>query len=148
MSGLDPIGRREMKDLVVELRRSGHTVLFSTHIISDVEEICDDVAIIVGGEIVRSGSVVDLIGAEARQEEVLATGVPADFPVASSRSDAVARFSVERESDLRPLIEGLWACGARVISVRPLRYGLEDVFIEAINSGKDRSPPSANGAAS
>ncbi len=135
MSGLDPVGRREMKDLVVELRRTGKTIFFSTHIISDVEEVCDDVAIIVKGQIVRSGSVVDLIGGGSRQVEVLATGVPAGFPTPSKGAGPISQFSVEKEADLRPLIEALWAAGARVFSVKPLRYGLEDVFIEAIRSG-------------
>ncbi len=147
MSGLDPVGRRAIKDLVSALRRRGRTVLFSTHIISDVEEICDDVAIIVGGEIVRSGSVAELIGSGTRQVEVLATGVPPDFPVPSSSSDAVVRFSVRTESDLKPLVEALWARGARLVAVQPLRYGLEDVFIEAIAGGGSQSHRREEGTA-
>lgn len=134
MSGLDPVGRREMKDLVLELRRLGKTVFFSTHIISDVEELCDELAIVVQGETVLSGSVARLLGGGSRRVEVLASGVSEDFQP-SSRLGSVARFLVENESDLRPLIEKLWAQGARVLSVKPLSYGLEDVFAEAIRAG-------------
>jgi ABC-2 type transport system ATP-binding protein len=143
MSGLDPVGRREMKDLIVELRRSGHTILFSTHIIADVEEVCDDAAIIVRGEIVKAGPVADLIGTGTREVEVLATGVPPDFPIPFSPAGTLSRFSLNKESDLHPLMEALWTRGARLVSVRPLRYGLEDVFIEAIRTGAGRptNPP-------
>lgn len=135
MSGLDPVGRREMKDLVLELRRLGKTVFFSTHIISDVEELCDELAIVVQGETVLAGSVARLLGGGTRRVEVLASGVSEDFFQPSSRVGAVAQFLVENESDLRPLIEKLWAQGARVLSVKPLSYGLEDVFAEAIRAG-------------
>lgn len=138
MSGLDPVGRREVKDLVVELRRSGRTILFSTHIISDAEEICDDLAIIVRGEIVRSGTVTELIGTGTRQLEVLATGVPASFPAPCTRTGELARFAIESDAGLRELMGALWAAQAKVLSVKPLKYGLEDVFIEAIRGGAAR----------
>jgi ABC-2 type transport system ATP-binding protein len=140
MSGLDPVGRREMKDLIAELRKTGKTILFSTHIISDVEEICDDCAIIVGGEIVRAGTVVELMRLGARSVEVLAAAVPADFDVPSQQTGSFNQFSVKQEDDLRPLIEALWARGARILSVKPVRYGLEDVFIDAIRGGTAVSP--------
>jgi ABC-2 type transport system ATP-binding protein len=135
MSGLDPVGRREMKDLVLELRRLGKTVFFSTHIISDVEELCDELAIVVQGETVLAGSVARLLGGGTRRVEVLASGVSEDLFQPSSRVGAVAQFLVENESDLRPLIEKLWAQGARVLSVKPVSYGLEDVFAEAMRAG-------------
>ena len=134
MSGLDPVGRREIKDLILQLRRAGKTILFSTHIISDVEEICDDLAIIVKGKIVRSGSVASLIGTATRRMEVLATSVPPDFQIQSTSSGTVSQFLVDSQADLRPLIESLWAKGAQVLAVKPTHYGLEDVFIDAIKS--------------
>jgi ABC-2 type transport system ATP-binding protein len=134
MSGLDPVGRREMKDLFLDLGRRGKTLLFSTHIISDAEEVCDDLAIIVSGDVVKSGSVSELIGGAGRRMEVLASDVPADFKTPSTGTGGVAQFTVEEESALRPLIESLWARGAKILAVKPLHYGLEDVFINAIRS--------------
>lgn len=136
MSGLDPLGRRDVKDLILNLRRDGKTVFFSTHIISDVEEICDDVAIVVGGEIVRAGSVTELLGSGTKQMEVVATSVPTDFPAATHLAGGMGRFLVEDQAAVRPLVESLWSKGAQILAVKPVRYGLEDVFIEAIASGK------------
>lgn len=136
MSGLDPLGRRDVKNLILNLRKGGKTVFFSTHIISDVEEICDDVAIVVGGQIVRAGSVTDLLGTGSKQMEVLATNVPSDFPGISQHAGGTGRFLVEDQSAVRTLVESLWSKGAQILAVKPVRYGLEDVFIEAIATGK------------
>lgn len=146
MSGLDPVGRRETKDLILELRRSGRTILFSTHIISDVEEICDDAAIIVRGKTVRSGSVNDLIMSGTRRIEILAKGVPENFGVLFVQTGAVSKFTVDKESDLQPLIERLWTSHAQLIAVMPIHYGLEDVFIEAIRTPAAADPANAEEA--
>ncbi len=136
MSGLDPVGRRDVKDLMLELRRKGRSVFFSTHIISDVEEICDDVAMIVGGKLVRQGAVSSLIGAEGREVEVLASGVPDHFPGRLvPEGKGITPLRAKDSQAARTMLEGLWAAGATVVSMRVLRYGLEDIFIEEVGRG-------------
>jgi len=133
MSGLDPVGRRDMKDLIAGLHRQGRTIFFSTHIISDVEELCDEVAIVIGGRVVRHGKVSDLLGTEAREVEVLAARLPSDFsPQAGELGTGSVSLQAANEADARELIERIWSVGGRVIGVKTRRYGLEDVFLEEV----------------
>src|SRR5262249_40363396 len=76
MSGLDPIGRKEVRDLILRLRDQGKTVLMNTHILHDVELVCDRVAIIVAGRIRYEGAIQDFMEAGERQTDVLVTGMP------------------------------------------------------------------------
>ena len=139
MSGLDPIGRREVKELMQELNSRGKTLFFSTHIISDVEEICEDVSIVVGGKVTRAGVVKDLLGAESGQVEVRAQHLPADFdvqglPVVVSGSQRV--FTVESQEAAKVLVERIWAAKGTVMSLQTRRTALEDVFLAEVR----RSP--------
>jgi len=123
MSGLDPIGRRDIKDLIRSLRVQGRTVFFSTHIISDVEEICDDVVILVGGHVVRA----------EREVVVLAVNVPESFgPTKSGGGDGVVSLSAPNHEEAKQLVERLWAAKARVLSMNTQKYGLEDVFMSEV----------------
>ncbi|MBS2029372.1 MAG: ABC transporter ATP-binding protein [Deltaproteobacteria bacterium] len=140
MSGLDPIGRRDIKDLILSLRREGKTVFFSTHIISDVEEICDDVAIIVNGKIARKGRVSDLLGGTRRETEITARDLPGDFPGRKGEG-ATATLVVDGETELRATMERIFAAGGQVLAVRPRRYGLEDVFLEEVRKEPNRPMP-------
>jgi ABC-2 type transport system ATP-binding protein len=136
MSGLDPVGRRDVKELILNLRAQGKTVFFSTHIISDVEEICDHVAILIAGKVVREGRVVDLIGSGAREYEVVATGVPdalrATRAPAHVADNGAMKFLVSDEAEARRLIESLWASGARLLSLNVRKYGLEELFLSEV----------------
>jgi ABC-2 type transport system ATP-binding protein len=140
MSGLDPIGRRDMKELMLDLSRRKKTLFFSTHIISDVEEICDEAAIVIGGRIVRSGSVKEMLSSEAREVEVLAVDVPPAFedPSAVQHGSAVA-FTAADHQAARELVERLWSQGARVMSMKVKKYGLESVFMQEVA----KRPPQA-----
>ena len=80
MSGLDPIGRRLVRDLILELRRAGKTVLFSTHILSDAETLCDRVAVLRAGRLVKVGSLGELLRLDVAHMEVLASGIAAGTP--------------------------------------------------------------------
>lgn len=133
MSGLDPIGRRDIKDLIVKLHGEGRTVFFSTHIISDVEEVCDEVAIVVGGKVTRSGRVAEMLGGEAREFEVVARKVPSTFSeIGNQAGREVATFVRKDEQAARDLMQGLWSSGAEVISLNTRRFGLEKVFLDEV----------------
>lgn len=140
MSGLDPIGRREVKEIVRELRARGRTVFFSTHIIPDVEEICDEVAILLSGKIVRSGAVKDLIEQGAREYEVVAVRIPQAFPVGEGdqlkeRSADRSVFVTKDEAAARALVQRLWAAGAQVHALTVRKHSLEDLFMSEVGKG-------------
>lgn len=136
MSGLDPVGRRDVKELILNLRTQGRTVFFSTHIISDVEEICDQVAILIAGRVVREGRVEDLVGSGTREYEVVATGVPeamrAERAPAHVAANGATEYRVPDEAEARRLIEHLWASGARLLSLNVRKYGLEELFLSEV----------------
>ena len=146
MSGLDPIGRREVRELILRLRDEGRTVLFSSHILSDAELLCSRVAILARGRLVAAGSILELTsqvaGRAASGSEVVAGGVPAGLvarlstPIQRTTRIADDRYSFELGPDARPetLIAELAAHGARLVSVTPLKTTLEDVFMSALGS--------------
>jgi ABC-2 type transport system ATP-binding protein len=133
MSGLDPIGRREIRDLILSLRARGKTVFFSSHILADAEMICDEVAILVRGKIVRQGSLEDLLGKEVRFWDVGVRGwasIPEETAgKAIVRHEETVLFRVEREGELQSLLDAARAAGASVLSVVPHKASLEDLFL-------------------
>ena len=144
MSGLDPLGRREVRELILRLRDDGRTVLFSSHILSDAELLCSHVAILAKGRLVGSGSVSDLTagaGAAARGWEVVMSNLgetaAAALAARARRVTCIAdgRYSLELPPEVRPepLIAELAAAGAALVSVAPLRTTLEDVFVERVS---------------
>lgn len=140
MSGLDPLGRKEVRDLILQLREQGKTVFFSTHIIPDVETICDRVAVIVKGNVVASGRVDDLVGhARTRSVEVVCEGLE------RKKLDSIQRLVsrvVNRGSrclmvlpEPERLDEALMAIrsgGGKLISVTPQKSSLEELFVEQV----------------
>jgi ABC-2 type transport system ATP-binding protein len=138
MSGLDPIGRREVRDLILELRAAGRTVLFSSHILSDAELLCDRVAIVFRGRARAIGRLDELVPPEARWYEVeIEGGVPEILGterVASSGRETLLR--VPDAKDLPRVLAAAEAAGARVVSVFPRRRTLEDLFLEEIGRAR------------
>jgi ABC-2 type transport system ATP-binding protein len=142
MSGLDPLGRKEVRDVILHLRERGKTVFFSTHIIPDVEMICDRVAVIVKGEVVAAGRVDELVGhGRTRSIEVVCEGLRKD------KLDALRGLAsrvVERgaqclivlpEPDrLDEVIVGIRSRGGRLISVTPHKDSLEELFVQQVQS--------------
>jgi ABC-2 type transport system ATP-binding protein len=133
MSGLDPIGRREVRDLMVELKRLGKTVFFSTHILSDAESLCDRVAIIHQGELRSMGAVADLTSSVEGMVEVIWHGssVPASVKSLTAECHLIGdtvRAAV-REANQDAAIDGLRREGIRIISVTPVRTSLEEYFV-------------------
>jgi ABC-2 type transport system ATP-binding protein len=133
MSGLDPLGRHEMRELIQDLKDRGKTIFFSTHILSDAEALCDRVAVIHKGELRGVGVVNDLRSSMAEKTEVIWQGADALGAVAKYVSDShvtsdTVRVTVEAH-DLDALLEKLRQQGARLVSVTPLRGTLEDYFL-------------------
>lgn len=136
MSGLDPVGRREIRDLILDLKAQGKTVFFSSHILADAEAICDAVAILMGGKVVREGPLDALLGSEVRFWDVTLRA-PEDFsppPEAAvlARQGSQVLLRVEREETLQVLLDGARARGASVRAVAPQKFSLEDLFLSEI----------------
>jgi ABC-2 type transport system ATP-binding protein len=140
MSGLDPIGRREVRELILQLRDEGRTILFSSHILSDAELLCSRVGILARGRLAASGTLADLTAGTARGWEVVASGVGDAFVerarARSARVTAIGdgRFGFDLTGADRPepFVAELSASGATLVSVTPLRTTLEDVFLERV----------------
>jgi ABC-2 type transport system ATP-binding protein len=133
MSGLDPMGRREVRDLMEELRQEGRTVFFSTHILSDAETLCDRVAIIHQGELKGVGAVADLTSAVEGKVEVAwqGTTVPASLKALGAQchlaGDIVRAVVAERNQDA--VLDALRREGLRIISLIPVRTSLEEYYL-------------------
>jgi ABC-2 type transport system ATP-binding protein len=136
MSGLDPLGRREVRDIILELKREGRTVLFSTHILSDAEMLCDRVGVIVGGKLRGVGAPDQIVGIKAHGMEIL-------FEIAGETTGAVAllgkatrtgtRYRLHtEEQELYPTLEQLRSAGARILSVTQIKASLEEYFMGLI----------------
>jgi ABC-2 type transport system ATP-binding protein len=145
MSGLDPIGRRLVRDLILDLRRAGKTVFFSTHILSDAETLCDRVAVLRGGRLLRIGALGEILRPDVAHLEVLAAGVdPAGLDLEGvARHETVGdRVRLEiGENALGRVVLAVEAAGGRVLSVQPMRASLEDYFfreLEGASGGEDR----------
>ncbi|TSK08981.1 MAG: ABC transporter ATP-binding protein [Geobacter sp.] len=140
MSGLDPLGRRLFADIILDLKEQGKTVFFSTHIIHDVERICDDVAIILGGEMRFSGSVKEVIDESFNRYEVVLRNpkdgeLPArDNGIRTCKEGDHLRLSVPKES-MRDCFQSSLFADAEIVSVEPERKTLETIFLEMVRSG-------------
>jgi ABC-2 type transport system ATP-binding protein len=144
MSGLDPMGRREVREMILRLRGEGRTILFSSHILSDAEWLCDRVAILSSGRLAAVGTVADLVresgGAAARGWEVVASEMSPSLVdrlrARTRRSTRLGegRYSLELAAGERPerIVAELAAAGAVLVSVTPLGASLEEVFMERV----------------
>ena len=136
MSGLDPMGRREVRDLMEQLKHEGKTVFFSTHILSDAEALCDRVAIIHKGELQGVGAVAELTsGVQGKVEMVWqGTAVPASHANAGRGMPRHRRHGAGHPSRGQPgsAIDALRRERLRLISVTPVRTSLEDYFVQKL----------------
>jgi len=136
MSGLDPIGRREVRDLMEQLKHEGKTVFFSTHILSDAEALCDRVAIIHQGELRGIGAVEDLTSSVQGKVEIVwqGTQVPASMKALGAdchvTGDTVRAVIDERQQDAA--IDALRRERLRLIALTPMRTSLEAYFVERL----------------
>jgi ABC-2 type transport system ATP-binding protein len=136
MSGLDPMGRREVRDLMEQLKHEGKTVFFSTHILSDAEALCDRVAIIHKGELRGIGAVEDLTSSVQGKVEVIwqGTQVPASIKALGAEchitGDRVRAVVAENQQDA--VIDALRRERQRLIAITPVRTSLEAYFVEKL----------------
>ncbi len=137
--GLDPIAHREIRDLILGFRDEGRTVFISSHELSEVELICDRVAIINRGVIERQGKLTELL--RGGRIEFVIDGVDEAFLKAFNIADSNVRslplgllFDVPEESDTNAIIDAVRAKSARVISVVPRKKRLEDLFVETVTN--------------
>ena len=142
MSGLDPLGRRDVRSLILRLRDRGCTVFFSSHVLSDAEALCSRVAILAKGRLVTTGRLTDMLAFRARGWELVIAGA-SDVLVASlgSRVRRAIKISEGRytlELPLEPppeeLLAGLTAGGAHLASLNPIRDTLEDLFVDVVTA--------------
>ena len=136
MSGLDPIGRKDVRDLILQLRDEGRTVLFSTHILSDVEAICDRVGILVEGRMTDCGALADLVAPGARAVELVAENVSPELlarlqgdGIRVLQRDRATIFTFADEDRAREALAAAVSSGATVISLTPHRRSLEELFV-------------------
>jgi ABC-2 type transport system ATP-binding protein len=138
MSGLDPFGRRDVRDLILEQKAAGVTVLFSSHILPDVEQLCDRVAMLSGGQLARVATVEQLVREAAHHVEVVCRVAPqSKLPGAWHSSVKLekrgrgAMLTLDHEDMLSEVLTWLLRDGARVTSVTPQRPSLEALLLAA-----------------
>lgn len=136
MSGLDPMGRREVRDLIEELKQQGKTVFFSTHILSDAESLCDRVAILHLGELRRVGVVAELISDVEGRVELVWQGNVIPDSVKALGADCHSSGDMVRvvlpAAKLDQAIDTIRREHLRLVSVTPVRASLEDYFVETV----------------
>jgi len=143
MSGLDPLGRREIRQLILRLRDRGCTVFFSSHVLSDAETLCSRVAILANGRLVTAGQLSEMLTFQVRAWELVVSGLcEAALQKAKERGHvtrstrlAEARYALELPLIPSPehTLSELIADGASLVSLNPVRDTLEDFFVQQIS---------------
>ncbi len=135
MSGLDPVGRKEVRDLIVHERKAGRTIFFSSHILNDVETLCDEVTILRKGEVVVSGRLDSLLRTDVKRWEIIVDNKPqiADWLAGQPRAFVASgdrlRIDVEGLQAAQDLLRELLSQGAVVHELLPRHESLEDLFL-------------------
>ncbi len=144
MSGLDPVGRREVRDIILELKQAGKTVLFSTHILSDAETLCDRVGVIVGGKLRGVGAPDEIVGIRAQGLEILFEYAGAADGLRGLLSKATltgTRYRMQvPESALYAAMQQLCGVGAKVVSVTQVKATLEEYFMHLVEADRAQAP--------
>ncbi|HXU22266.1 MAG TPA: ABC transporter ATP-binding protein [Verrucomicrobiae bacterium] len=144
MSGLDPVGRREVRDIMLDLKKQGRTVFFSTHILSDAEMLCDRVGVLSGGKLQGVGAPGDIVSIEVHSMEILFE-VKGSHPLPGELEEKATaiggRYRVEvAEAGLYPALAQLESCNARILSISPVRPSLEDYFLRLVGREETVAP--------
>jgi ABC-2 type transport system ATP-binding protein len=147
MSGLDPLGRREVRDLILELKGEGKTIFFSTHILSDAEVLCDRVAILNRGRLHGCGELGEILSLGVAVTEVVLEN-PSDellrelrlYTRAVVRTGERVRLEVPAESDVARVLALVVRYTAKIVSVNPVKMSLEDYFMARMGATPDVPP--------
>ena len=136
LGGLDPLGRKEIRDIIVRFKQEGKTVFFTSHILQDIEMICDHVAIIVGGRVVKQGALQDLVSEKVLFTEVTVMGVPPESFRGLGESVSVQGervllkvFEEKRVGDVLAVVRDK---KGKIVSLSPRTETLEDIFVETV----------------
>jgi len=127
-SALDPLARVAVRELLLKAREDGKTIFLSSHLLSEVELVCDRVAVLHRGRLVRLGRTTDLLQS-GEQTEIVARGIAANAFAGAVAQDGAVRFTIE-SSKQRTALERVWNLGGEILSVNPVRRSLEDIFLE------------------
>jgi ABC-2 type transport system ATP-binding protein len=140
MSGLDPLGRRDVRALILRLRDRGCTVFFSSHVLSDAEVLCSRVAILANGRLMTVGRVSEILAFKVRAWELVASRVTDALLAALTRRARKVvrlddgRYAIDLPLDVAPeqVMADLARAGAALVSLNPVRHTLEDYFVEQV----------------
>ena len=138
--GLDPIGRKQVRDLLAELRNKGKTIFLNSHLLSEIELICDRVVILEKGKVMRTGSPQELMQATGVYAIKVATANEAAKRAVEAKAVGAAwdgstlKFTPKDRAQLNAVIDALRAAGAEIESVEPVRSSLEESFIQVVTS--------------
>ena len=151
MSGLDPLGRRDVRALILRLRDRGCTVFFSSHVLADAEALCSRVAILAKGRLVASGRLSDMLAFQISGWELVVSEVREEMiatmrgQVARAVSIGSGHFQLELPAGTAPerILADIVAAGGRLVSLNPIRPTLEDFFVERVQSGGAEPPEKA-----
>ena len=140
MSGLDPLGRRSVREIILRLKAEGSTIFFSTHILSDAETLCDEVVVLRGGTAVAKGRLDQILSLDVAHMEVIVSGLGeaglSALPPGTERFRAMGERLVLHapEGRLGELVTLVEQQGGRVLSVQPVRQSLEDYFVAEVGA--------------
>ena len=136
MSGLDPVGRREFRDLIASLNGEGKTVFMCSHILSDIEVLCDSIAILKSGKLAHAGTLEELRVGQANAIEIIASGADADSLKSQLKIQAEVtttpsglRIAVGDEKDVDSVIAALRTVNGKLVAVNPVKQSLEELFL-------------------
>ncbi|HKN34054.1 MAG TPA: ABC transporter ATP-binding protein [Terriglobales bacterium] len=136
-SALDPIARVKIRSLLLSIRSAGKTVFLSSHLLSEVEMVCDRVAMLNKGKLVKLGKTSELLQS-GQETEIVARGITATCFPAAVETDGVVRFTVP-VAQQKFALERVWELGGEVVSVNPVRRSLEQIFLEVTGQQPEKS---------
>ena len=140
MAGLDPLGRRDVRSLILELRDQGRTVFFSSHILADAEALCRRVAVVAGGRLAASGTLTEILAFQVHGWELVVSNLTPEVlarvkpSVRQTTEISPGRYALELSLEQAPdrILADLAAAGATLVSLNPLRDTLEDFFMKRV----------------
>ena len=138
-SALDPLGRIQVREIILSARSAGKTVFLSSHLLSEVEQICDRLAIVIKGRVARVGTMHELLETQDRFV-ITATGIDA-LMFEGTHQNGYIKITVPKLQQ-RAVIERIWLAGGEVVAVNPIRQTLEDLFVELTQQNGGSHGPS------